>query len=30
MSSSKFDLWKGKIDERACEALMNYKVEITD
>ena len=22
--------WKGKIDERAYEALMNYKVEITD
>ena len=24
------DEWKGKIDERACEALMNYTVEITD
>ena len=22
--------WKGKIDERAYEALMSYKVEITD
>ena len=30
MSSLKFDLWKGKIDERAYEALMSYTVEITD
>ena len=22
--------WKGKIDDRAYEALMNYEVEITD
>ena len=22
--------WKGKIDERAYEALINYQVEITD
>ena len=24
------DEWKGKIDDRAYEALMNYTVEITD
>lgn len=27
---SKANKWKSQIDERAYEALMNYKVEITD